>query len=469
MKRDIVLLKNTLIILFGKICTQLISYLLLPVYTTVLSTEEYGTVDLLITYVTLIAPVITLQFESAVFRFLIDVRDNQNSKSTIITNSLICLAASVCGFAVLYKIISQFVVLKYAFPFILCVVANASISISLQIARGLGNNTVYAVGSAISGIFTVFFNILFIVVYSFGVSGMLYATALSQIIGTTYVFVKLNILKYIDLKRIDAKLIKEMAKYSLPLIPNSLSWWIISVSDRTLVSAFIGVDANGILAVATKFSTIVVNVFSVFNLSWTESVAVHINDQDGAEYISEITNECFKMFASSGLVLIMGCSVFFKYLVGVNFLQAYNLIPLLVVGSILNVLQTLYGIIYIGLKDTKQVSKSSLMAAVVNISVDLILIRYIGLYAAAISTICAMLFLSIYRYMDVNKIIKIGINLFNLRCILIGYGAICTIYFWNNEIINIVGLIMSVFFCFIWNRKILLSVWRSLRNRIVGL
>ena len=69
MSRNTTLLKNTLIILFGKVCTQLISYFLLPVYTTVLSTEEYGTVDLLITYVTLIAPIITLQMEAAVFRF----------------------------------------------------------------------------------------------------------------------------------------------------------------------------------------------------------------------------------------------------------------------------------------------------------------------------------------------------------------------------------------------------------------
>lgn len=467
MRRDIILIKNTLIILFGKVCTQLISYLLLPVYTTVLSTEEYGTVDLLITYVTLIAPVITLQFESAVFRFLIDARDNQSAESKIITNGVVCLFISVCGFCVVYGILSKYIMLEYAFPFILCVIANALISIFLQVARGLGDNIVYAVGSAISGIFTVFFNILFIVIYSFGVSGMMYATALSQIIGTLYIFAKLNIVKYIDFKKINLNQIREMSKYSLPLIPNSLSWWIISVSDRTLVSIFIGVDANGILAVATKFSTIVVNVFSIFNLSWTESVAVHINDEDGAEYISKITNQCFKMFASCGLVLIMGCSVFFKYLVGVNFLQAYNLIPLLVVGSILNVLQTLYGIIYIGLKDTKQVSKSSLMAAAINMLVDLMVIRYIGLYAAAVSTICAMLLLSIYRYIDVNRIIKIKISFSDIRYILLAYGLICIIYFWNNNMFNIIGLIASVFCCMIWNRSMIASIYTSVSNRVM--
>ena len=106
MSRNKTLLKNTLIILFGKVCTQLISYLLLPVYTTVLTTEEYGTVDLLITYVTLIAPVITLQMEAAVFRFLIDVRDDADGASRIMTNSMVCIGATIGIFLVGYGIVN---------------------------------------------------------------------------------------------------------------------------------------------------------------------------------------------------------------------------------------------------------------------------------------------------------------------------------------------------------------------------
>ena len=102
MSRQSTLMKNTAIILFGKVCTQLISYLLLPLYTTVLSTEEYGTVDLLITYVTLIAPVVTLQMEAAVFRFLIDVRSDKTAASRIITNSLACLLGTLGIFVLAY-------------------------------------------------------------------------------------------------------------------------------------------------------------------------------------------------------------------------------------------------------------------------------------------------------------------------------------------------------------------------------
>ena len=403
MSRQSTLMKNTAIILFGKVCTQLISYLLLPLYTTVLSTEEYGTVDLLITYVTLIAPVVTLQMEAAVFRFLIDVRSDKTAASRIITNSLACLLGTLGIFVLAYAVLNCFVAYGYALPFAACVVASALLAVFLQISRGLGDNVTYAAGSAVSGILTIVLNILLIVVFPLGVTGMLWATALAQLTAAAFVAVRIRVFRYVDRKQIDKTVIREMSRYSLPLLPNSLSWWIISVSDRTLVTFFIGADANGILAVATKLSAIVVNVFAIFNLSWTESVAVHIRDRDGAAYISEITDQCFRLFGSCGLVLIMGCAVFFRYLVGPDFQSAYDLIPLLVIGSVLNVLQSLYGIIYIGLKDTKKVSRSSAVAAAINILVDLLLIKLIGLYAAPVSTICAMLYLSIYRYIDVNR------------------------------------------------------------------
>lgn len=466
MSRNTTLLKNTLIILFGKVCTQLISYLLLPVYTTVLSTEEYGTVDLLITYVTLIAPIITLQMESAVFRFLIDTRGDKAGVTRIVTNSIICIGGTMGVFLLAYVLFGYFIAFQYAVPFAACIIANALVAILLQVARGLGDNITYAVGSAIAGIFTILFNILFIVVFPFGVTGMLYATALAQLLGTLYIVVKLRVFQYFSLKQLNKEVIREMSRYSLPLIPNSLSWWIISVSDRTLVSWFIGVQANGILAVATKFATIVVNVFAIFNLSWTESVAVHIHDKDGDRYISEISNQCFNLFGSCGLVLIMGCAVFFKYLVGSAFQAAYDLIPLLVIGSVLNVLQTLYGIIYIGLKDTKQASRSSFMAAIVNITVDLLLIRVIGLYAAALSTICAMLFLSVYRYCDVNKFIKIQMNLKNIVILTGAYAITYAVYCIQNPLLHWVWLLVTAAFCIKWNWKMLAGFIKTARQKL---
>ena len=88
MSKEKELVKNTAIITFGKVCTQLVSFLLLPLYTSILSTEEYGTVDLVITYSTLLLPFITLALEQALFRFLIDARGNKEKTCQYISTTV---------------------------------------------------------------------------------------------------------------------------------------------------------------------------------------------------------------------------------------------------------------------------------------------------------------------------------------------------------------------------------------------
>ena len=86
MNREKTLLKNTVIISIGTICTKLITFLLLPLYTSVLTTEEYGIVDLLNTLSLLLIPIITFQMEQAVFRELIEARKIEKAKTEIISN-----------------------------------------------------------------------------------------------------------------------------------------------------------------------------------------------------------------------------------------------------------------------------------------------------------------------------------------------------------------------------------------------
>ena len=78
------LAKNTVIIFFGRVCTQLISFFLLPLYTSYLSTSEYGTVDLIQTYVTLLVPIITLELEMSIFRYLIDCRGKEKDTNKLV-------------------------------------------------------------------------------------------------------------------------------------------------------------------------------------------------------------------------------------------------------------------------------------------------------------------------------------------------------------------------------------------------
>ena len=106
MNREKSLFKNTIIITIGKICTQLITFLLLPLYTGILTTAEYGTVDLLNTLVSLCLPIITLQIEQAVFRELLEVRNKEQEIKDIISSAIFTVIVQSIIFLILFVIVA---------------------------------------------------------------------------------------------------------------------------------------------------------------------------------------------------------------------------------------------------------------------------------------------------------------------------------------------------------------------------
>ena len=169
MSRESKLVKNTFIITVGKICTQLITFFLLPLYTAVLSTEEYGTVDLLNILVSLLLPVVTFQIEQAIFRYLIEVREKEEEKKKIISTSFFTVSFNILIY-ILFGISYKFINNEYKVFLATNVVVYIYASLFLQIARGLGDNKKYALGSFLSAFTTIIFNILFLVVIKLGVS-----------------------------------------------------------------------------------------------------------------------------------------------------------------------------------------------------------------------------------------------------------------------------------------------------------
>lgn len=238
------LLKNTAIVTIGKIATQLITFFLLPIYTALLTQEEYGVVDLLNTLVSLFLPIVTLQIEQGVFRYLVDCRGNRNEETKIITTILKFIVIQSFIYIIIILIASSFINNPYKYFLAGNLIVSIFSSIFLQIARGLGDNKSYAIGSLISGFAIVILNIILIVVFSLGAYGMLLATLLGNLICAIYIFWDKKLYKYIKLKQNDKNLLKEILKYSVPLIPNMISWWVVNASDRTIVTAILGIAQN---------------------------------------------------------------------------------------------------------------------------------------------------------------------------------------------------------------------------------
>lgn len=459
------LIKNTLIIALGRVSTQLISFFLLPLYTFFLTPGEYGVVDLIITYVTLLVPAITLQLEMAAFRFLVDSRHDEAEKRNVISNILQIVTTVLFVCVGLFLLVNLFIDIPYAKAVLLTIVATIFSNLFLQVARGVGDNTKFAIASIATGLVTLIGTIGLIVVAGMGAEGMLLSIAIANIVCSIYLFFALKIYKYTSIRTHDKTLKKELVAYSFPLVPNGISWWVINVSDRTIISIIIGVAANGIYAVANKYAAIFTSVFSIFAMSWTESASVHINDKDRDRFFSDTMNASVKLFGSLGLILIAGIPLVFGLLVNATYNDAYLYIPILVIAAFFNAIVGLYSAVYIAKKMTKQVANSSMIAALISISLTLVFIHFIGLYAAAIATAVAYLAMSIYRHYDIKKYVTITYqkNIFLMLGIL--YAFTMLLYYYNNMIGNIMNVVIITITVVLLNK----SMIRTLKNKVFSL
>lgn len=459
------LVKNTVIIFLGKISTQFISFFLLPLYTRFLSTSAYGTVDLITTYVSLFVPVITIEQEMATFRYLIDARNSDKEKKNIITTSILNVLKLLLLFIIVYFIIVYFFKFKYAYFILANIIVCIFSNLFLQIARGLGENIHYSIASFITGLTTIVLNIIFIVFLKFQVEGMLLSVILANTFCVIYLFFVLKIYKYISFKS-DKNLRKQMIKYSLPLVPNGISWWIVTASDRTIISTFLGVAANGIYAVANKFPTIINSLFSIFTMSWTESASLHIDDDDRDKFFSDITNTVLRLFSCLCIGLIACMPFAFPLLVDAKFSDAYMYIPIFLIGVLCNCIIGVYSAIYIAKKKTKQIASTSIMSAVINVVLNLLLIKVLGLYAACISTSIAYFAMMIYRHIDLKKYVHIIYQkrMILLTIVMFAISIIC--YYINNIYLNIISLIVVIIYSIIVNKHLLLGMFKIVSNKV---
>ena len=461
MSREKEFAKNTIILFIGKFATQLSSFLLIPLFTHFLQPDDYGWVDLLQTYISLLVPVLTIRMDSAVFRFLIDTRKDEKKSNVIITNSIIIITVIaiitiICGI-ILGKIIN----LKYINYIIINIVIMMFSNVLLQILRGLGKNKQYSSTSIITGVLNLFINSFLIIILKFGANSILIASSISNLCIIAYIVFYTKIYRTFSFKCYDYKILKKMIKYSLPMVPNSLSWWIVSVSDRTIISAFLGASFNGIYSVSCKFSSLINSIFAVFNISWQETASIHINEPDKEEFFSNMIDKMFYMFAGISLVINALIPLFFDLLIGKNYLESYNYIPILLYANIWNIIISLLGGIYIALKRTKEIASTTIVSAVINIVLNFIFIKFFGLYAACFSTLIAYLTMGIYRYIDIRKFVKIKMNVKAIIVYTIIYLISSIVYLINIKVLNIINFIVVCVYSIIVNKEVIHNTFSS--------
>jgi len=401
------LIKNTSILAFGTACTYLVNFLLLPLYTDLLVPEDMGTIDLILTYISYLAPLFSLQIENGLFRYVIEYKDHETKIKRTVSSAIYIDAVQCIIVAAVFISIALIFHANHMVVMTVSIVISIFNNLLFQLARGIERNQIYALGSFIAAISMTVLDILFIAFFGMGIDGKFLSMILSKIICLTFLFCAIKLWNYFSWDGFDKGIVRDMLKYSVPMIPNNILWWVFSVSDRTVITFMIGSGLNGIYSVSNKFSNVYLRVYNVFDLAWLESVSRNINAGKDNPFFKNTINNFFRLYVGVGAFIVACMPVVFKIMVrNEMYSEAYWQIPLLMVAAILQMVSGLYSVFYLALKKTRSLLMSSFISAIANIAINLLLIKHIGLYAASVSTVVSFVIFAVCRYRGANQMMN---------------------------------------------------------------
>lgn len=469
------LMKNTIIIAIGKLSTQVISYFLLPLYSSKLTPAEYGSYDFICTLSIFLCPIITFLMEESMFRYLIDAYSKVEKKK-IITQTILYTFLGTTVFTILATLVMKFgtnYTNAYILAIILFVISNVLIGLSNSLSRGLGKIKLYSISNFILGICTIILNIIFILVVKKGAEGLLWANTIANITTAILVLIILKLPKYIG--RLDKTLMKDMIKYSIPLVPNSISWSIINMSDRLILTQMVNSAANGIYAMANKFPNIINVLYGYFYTAWKESAAKIVKEENKNNYYNSIYHDAKRFLYAVTICLIAVMPFAFPIFINETYNEAYIYIPIVMIATYYSNLSSFYGGIFTAYKNTKIMGTTTIVAAALNLIIDISLVKFIGIYAACISTFVASLIVYFYRKKKIRKYIKLKelkwkgpILILSIICL--AYYAkyipgINTVAIW---IINIFSLLIAVLYSLANNWKFIKGIIGTIKVKMKG-
>lgn len=404
------LIKNFSMAFIGNFVSKILSFIMVPFYTSILTTSDYGTADLISNIVFLVLPVFTLLMEEAVMRFALD--EATNSKEVF----SIALKVSTAGF-VFALVISPIILLfknirPYYWAIILYYIVSWLFNILSNYAKGLDKFNITTISGIIHTFAFLALNVYFLAFLKIGIIGYLLAIIVSNFVSIIYMFFSLKVWKnQFFFKRIDKLLAKKMIKYSLPMIPNYIMWWINNASDRIIISVFCGTAINGVYSVAYKIPSLLSSVTSIFESAWRVSSV----DDFGSEESIKFYNNIYAFYNGA---LLIGASFFVlitkliaKILFAKEFFEAWKITPILILAYVFSALAQYLNSIFSASKQTKKIVNSSFAGAVVNILLNLLLIPHFAGIGAAIATLTGYIIIWVINMKNTRSILKMNLNL----------------------------------------------------------
>ena len=409
MNRSRKFINDIFIYAIGNLGSKLITFLLVPLYTYFIAPDDFGYYDIALNISFFGIGVLSFQLRDGVFRFLLDNEDDRIRKDIISFTCRFLLRSTLVAFA-----IGLVCLLFFEIRFLPWIVALTVVfmfyEIYIQVIRGLGKNVYFVYIGILTSFLTIVFSCLFIIGLDCGVLGIFYANILSRLLSMCIIECKLRILKrYFRYDFSDPQINREMIRYSLPLLPNALCWWLLGSSNRLFIDHYLGLESNGIYAVAMKFASILETFSLIIYQAWQETAIKQYGSQDKNSFFSSVLYAQMYVFSAFVILVIFAIKWNYGWLVDENFQASAQYLFPMGISVIFFSLTSFFDMGYQCSKETARNLPGVILATALNLLLNFLLIQRWAIWGIVASSILTYLFLFLYRMVDSRRFFRVRI------------------------------------------------------------
>ena len=402
------LFSNTMIFGAGTFISKVLVFLLMPLYTAYLSTDEFGVADIIMQTANLIIPLAVLGVSDGLFRFTLDAEPERRKQTFSI--AMLTLVIGMLPLALIVQLFRLSAVYQGFIWLLFFYICSANLHLIVaNYVRGCNRTNVYTVQGIINTVLVILFNVLFLVVFKLGVLGYLLSVVLADFLVSVGLIIFCRLYKDITLRGMNKDFTKELFRFSIPYIPIALMWTITSASDRFVILAVMGENAtaiNGLYAAAYKLPTLITIAGGIFIKAWQMSSVDEKDEAERAAFFGNVYKNYIGLMFTGAACLVAMAKLFTKILLNESYYESWRFVPILAIAMIFSAFSEFLGSVYFVKKNSLRSLLTASVGALMNIILNFSLIPFFGAMGAAIATVICYSAVFLIRVIDTRKYIN---------------------------------------------------------------
>ena len=409
--------KSSAALFTARVVTLGISYITVPLFTRLLSSDEYGQVNVFSSWVSLFGIVAMFQLSSGVFNNgMIDYPDKRDeySLSMLALSNIITVSCMGILFA-LYPFIQGWIGLDWKLVVLMGVIFLFQPAYNFWSARQryeLKYKSLFAT-SILSAVLSPAVALICVISTTESkVNARIYSMECTLIAIYIFFYVLLMVKAHLKIK---TKYWKEAFLFNLPLLSYYFSLYILGSSDRLMISRLINNASTAYYSVASSVASVAMAVWGAINASLVPYTYEHCKAKD-YKSISRVVIPLMAFVAGCCILAIMLAPEVVAFLATADYRQAIYVIPPISCGVVFQIHHGLYANVMFYYKKSKYVMVATVTAAVLNVVLNFIFIPIFGFIAAGYTTLFSYFMQATIDYFAMRKTVN-GEKVYNMKFI----------------------------------------------------